>query len=383
MNANDSNGRNFVAPPDGAGRGAAAGPRVHFPPPAAAASGAAAVSGAVLDVRDEIGAAIQRQVADQAVSPYAQTFEGSGNVQGVAIGLGDAVGGTGTGTGGGTVPGAPVLTVYVAEQAAADEVRAAVVDGLDVRAAADLPMRVVTSGVIDALSNRARVRPAPGGFSIGHYRVTAGTLGCLATGREQTRDDMLLCLSNNHVIADTNRGAAGDCICQPGPADCGTCPDDQIAALERFVPLDFTGGVNLVDCATGWCWPDLVRPEIGYQTSEGVFLFRIGSEIETPALGMVVGKSGRTTQLTKGLVTGVRWSGKVNYGDAGQAFFADQVAIESLGDGPFSAGGDSGSCVWTWDDQEPVGLLFAGSPALTLANPMALVAYALDIDLVT
>ncbi|MGH3243456.1 MAG: hypothetical protein ACRDNL_23965 [Spirillospora sp.] len=352
---------------------------MSFQAPAASASGTAPVSAAVLDARDEIGAAIQRHVADQTVAPYAQALEGAGNIQGVAIGLGD----TGAGAGASGGPGAPVLTVYVAEQAPSDEVRAAVVDAMDVRSAADLPMRVVTTGVIDALSNRARVRPAPGGFSIAHYRVTAGTLGCLATGREQTRDDMLLCLSNNHVIADSNRGVAGDCICQPGPADCGTCPDDQIAALERFVPIDFSGDPNHVDCATGWCWPDRVRPEIGYQTSEGVRLFRIRSEIETPALGMVVGKSGRTTQLTKGLVTGVRWSGRVSYEGVGQAFFTDQVAIEGLGGGPFSAGGDSGSCVWTWDDQEPVGLLFAGSPSLSLANPMALVAYALDIDLYT
>ncbi|MFC4053850.1 hypothetical protein ACFOY4_29515 [Actinomadura syzygii] len=356
---------------------AAEDPRVYFQPPPGAASGAAAVSGAVLDVRDEIGAAIRSGVQDRAASGYALPGEGAGagNVQGVAIGLGDPHhGGT---------PGEPILTVYVAEPASPDRVRTAVVDDMGVRAAADVPMRVVAGGVVDALSNRALVRPAPGGFSAAHPAVPDGTLGCLATGREQPRDDMLLALSNNHVFADSNRAAAGDCVCQPAPADGGTCPADQIAALESFVPIDFAGGTNLVDCATAWCWPDRVTPELGVQTAEGVRRFRIGSEIETPALGMIVGKTGRTTQLTRGIVTGVRWSGVVSYGTAGQAFFADQVVVEPLGDGPFSAGGDSGSCVWTWQDREPVGLLFAGTPAFSLANPMSLVAYALDIDLFT
>ncbi|TDD82518.1 hypothetical protein E1293_16545 [Actinomadura darangshiensis] len=254
---------------------------------------------------------------------------------------------------------------------------------MGVRSAADAPMQVVTSGVIDALANRGRVRSAPGGFSLAHHRVTDGTLGCLATGREQPRDDMLLCVSNNHVLADTNRGMAGDCLCQPAPADGGTCPADQVAALERYVPLDFSGGTNLVDCATGWCWPDRVRPEIGFQTSAGIELFRITAEIETPALGMVVGKSGRTTQRTKGVVTCVNWSGRVRYGTSGQAFFADQIVIEPAEGRPFAAPGDSGSCIWTWDDKQAIGLLFSGTGTHTFANPMSLVAYALDIDLFT
>lgn len=376
MSTNNSNGRGFVPPPDGMRVDfAAEDPRVYFQPPPGAASGPAAVPGAVLDVRDEIGAAIRRGVRDRASAAYARAAEGAENVRGVAIGLGDPRHGE--------LPGEPVLTVYVAEPVALDGVRAAVVDGMGVRAAADVPLRVVPGGVVDALANRARVRPAPGGFSAAHAAVVDGTLGCLATGREQPRDDMLLALSNNHVFADSNRGAAGDCVCQPAPADGGACPADQIAALESFVPIDFAGGTNLVDCATGWCWPDRVTPELGYQTADGVQLFRIGAEIETPALGMIVGKTGRTTQLTQGVVTGVRWSGIVNYGAAGQAFFADQVVIEPFRGGPFSAGGDSGSCVWTWQDREPIGLLFAGTPTYSLANPMSLVAYALDIDLFT
>ncbi|MEW2359981.1 hypothetical protein [Spirillospora sp. NPDC029432] len=326
----------------------------------------------VLDAKEEIAAAIQQSVQDQPGPMSAEDLEGAGNVQGVSIGLGDADAGG--------EPGAPVLTVYVAESATPETVRETVADAMGVRAAGDLPMRVVTSGVIDALANRARVRPAPGGFSVAHFRVTAGTIGCLATGRSSPRNQRLMCLSNNHVIANSNSAQYGDCICQPGPYDGGTCPNDQIAILERFVPIRYGGPTNYVDCATGWCWPDRVRRELGYQTSGGINLFRISSSIAYPAVGQIVGKTGRTTQLRSGRITATNWSGRVNYGTPGWAFFANQVAIE----GNFSAGGDSGSSIWTWNAyRNPVGLLFAGGGGVTIANPMPWVASALDINLVT
>ena len=50
----------------------------------------------------------------------------------------------------------------------------------------------------------------------------------------------------------------------------------------------------------------------------------------------------------------------------------------------FSQGGDSGSLIWTWNNQRlPVGLLFAGGGELTFANKIDNVLRALDINLVT
>ncbi len=52
-------------------------------------------------------------------------------------------------------------------------------------------------GVIRALLSRTVPwRPAPGGVSIGHIDISAGTLGCLVT-----KDGELFILSNNHVLA--------------------------------------------------------------------------------------------------------------------------------------------------------------------------------------
>src|SRR5436853_7894264 len=78
-----------------------------------------------------------------------------------------------------------------------------------------------------------RMRPAEGGSSIGHYRITAGTLGVLAH-----RHGRSVILSNNHVLANANEGHIGDPILQPGPADGGRL-QDTIARLSEFVPIRF------------------------------------------------------------------------------------------------------------------------------------------------
>src|SRR6266508_5351259 len=100
---------------------------------------------------------------------------------------------------------------------------------------------VVETGRIQALQARtARWRPAPGGGSIGHYRITAGTLGAVAR-RAGTR----MILSNNHVLANANDSAIGDPILQPGPYDGGT-DRDRIATLEAFVLIPFDGFLDFL-----------------------------------------------------------------------------------------------------------------------------------------
>jgi hypothetical protein len=190
-------------------------------------------------------------------------------------------------------------------------------------------------------------------------------------------------LSNNHVLANSNSGAINDCICQPGPYDGGRCPADQVAVLEKFIPIRFGGPVNYVDCATGWAWPDRVRRELMYIRGGAIQYFRAGSTPVGSVPGLAVGKTGRTTQLTSGRVTAVGATIRVIYGSAGVAVFADQIAIRAAS-GDFSAGGDSGSLIWTWDDRRaPVGLLFAGGGGTTFANRIGRVLDALEVNLYT
>jgi len=334
----------------------------------------------LLEIKRGIEDAMLQTVSEAAGTLSVEAFGGAGNVQGVAIGLGNGTSNTSS-----AEPGVPALEVYVAEPASVDEVKAVVVDSMGVSAAADdsVPLNVVVSGIIEAQTHRFRMRPAPGGVSVGHFRITAGTLGCLCTGRRAPRNARLMVLSNNHVLANCNSAVFGDCICQPGPYDGGRCPQDQIAILERFVPVNFSGGVNYVDCATGWAWPDRVRRELVYLPGGAPAFFRISSTPVLPVLGMLVGKSGRTTQLTQGRISGIGATVNVGYGSGRVAQFRDQITIVGTS-GLFSAGGDSGSVIWTWNAQRnPVGLLFAGGGNVTIANRMTLVLAALDINLVT
>jgi hypothetical protein len=311
----------------------------------------------------------------------AQSYEGAGNIQGVGFGVAEE-----GQMASGAAPGDPVLNVYVAEPQGAEEVRAVIAEAMGVTAAAseDVPINVVVSGAIDAQPHRFRIRPAPGGVSVGHFRVTAGTLGCLATGLHAPRTNRLFILSNNHVLANSNAAAFGDCISQPGRADGGVCPADRIAILERFIPITFAGACNYVDCATGWAWPNLVRRELMYVSGGVRRFFRVSSAPRACAVGLLVGKTGRTTQLTTGRITDCSASVRVNYGLGRVALFCDQIVIRSVTTNPFSAGGDSGSLVWTWDARRnPVGLLFAGGGGLTIANKIGRVLAALDIRLVT
>jgi hypothetical protein len=325
----------------------------------------------LLEIKRAIEERMRQDVTQAAAVRSLDAFRDAGNIQGVAIGLGD-----GLGLSSAAEPGAPALTVYVAEPSSVDQVKAVIVDSMGVRAAASdsVPMNVVVTGLIDAQPHRFRIRPAPGGVSVAHFRVTAGTIGCLATGRTAPRNARLMILSNNHVLANSNNAVF---------ADGGRCPQDQIAILERFVPINFAGGVNFVDCATGWAWPDRVRRELVFLSGGNPVFFRISSAPVAPVLGMLVGKSGRTTQLTQGRITGIGATIRVNYGGGRVALFQDQIEIQGTS-GLFSAGGDSGSSIWTWNPQRnPVGLLYAGGGASTFANRITRVLAALDINLVT
>lgn len=337
----------------------------------------AGVDGQILSVKAELEKLLT-SISGEATGAQSQAAMDS-NIVGVGIGLGD-------GTSMAGAPGDPVLEVYTIESESAGELRArlASVTGISALADSDFPIHAVQTGVVDAQPHRMRLRPAPGGISVGHRLITAGTLGCLVRGRSAPRNSRLMVLSNNHVLANTNGGPLGAAILQPGPYDGGKNPADQIAILERFVSINFAAGsANIVDCATGWAWPDRVRKELMYISGGVIQYFRVGSTPVAATLGMQVGKSGRTTQLTRGGVTAVAATINVSYGGGRVARFTNQIAVRTPGS-DFSAGGDSGSLIWTWDARRaPVALLFAGGGGTTFGNPIATVLARLDVQLVT
>jgi len=288
--------------------------------------------------------------------------------------------------------GGPCVTVYTAEPSTQDEALGVLSDLGVQGAGTDAPVRIINVGEeFDAQPYRGKYRPAPGGSSVGHYKITAGTLGCLARALKKTgscykrgdRRRRVLILSNNHILANSNNAKCLDPILQPAPADGGKNPRDKIALLEKWVPIKFGAGkVNYTDCATGWAWPRRVDRRIWW----GKARIRVSSTPIWSSRDMVVCKSGRTTQSRRGRIIDNSWSGWVGYGAAGRAFFRRQFVVRGIGR-PFSAGGDSGSLVWRCSGRRPTGLLFAGGGGLTICNRIQYVLspswYGLDIRLWT
>ncbi len=254
------------------------------------------------------------------------------------------------------------------------------------------PTDVKEVGEIVALKARTeRWRPAPGGVSIGHYSITAGTLGGFV---KDTATNETLILSNNHVMANSNNASIGDTILQPGPADGGKVPQDRIADLERYVSIQFkdTGDsdcsianqisaflnflakivgskhrmfaakieleYNEVDAAVAKpAWNDVITNDI---IDIGVITGTRTAEINMP-----VRKSGRTSGTNTGEIKDVNVNIDVGYGGSIIATFENQIVATAI-----SQPGDSGSLVIHGSEQNAVGLLFAGSDAATVINPI-------------
>lgn len=215
---------------------------------------------------------------------------------------------------------------------------------------------------------RARVRPVQGGYSVGHYRITAGTYATAVIDAAAFPGipQRFYVLSNNHVLANSNDANIGDPILQPGPYDGGVVGPDTMARLSRFVPINFAGAPNYVDAAIAEGNFDTLDREIYWigHVKGGV----------APAVGMTVQKTGRTTNYTTGRITAINATVNVNYGGGKVARFERQIVTTNM-----SAGGDSGSLVLEYDTNRAVGLLFAGSATVTIANDIRFVQQQLGI----
>ena len=264
---------------------------------------------------------------------------------------------------------------------------------------------VEATGIIYAQQNpTGKFRPAPGGVSVGHYLITAGTLGIWVR-----KNNKYYILSNNHVMANSNDASPGDPILQPGPYDGGNNPADQIATLSEFVTIQFEGGgggsscpiaksvaavLNGVAAATGSS--TRLTPVLAHASTQAANnlvdaaiaeplnqndvrneILNIGVVNQTAeaTLGMSIKKMGRTTGFTTGSVLQVDVTSSVSYGTGKTAVFVDQLMA-----GAMSQGGDSGSAVVS-SDNKLVGLLFAGSTSTTIINRIQNVFSALSITL--
>jgi hypothetical protein len=230
--------------------------------------------------------------------------------------------------------------------------------GVNYKARQDRPIKLGTSG-----GNAA---------DLANGYCCSGTLGALVQ-----KGGRFYILSNTHVFAGdsvpggNNRVAgAGDPINQPGLIDvgCQSIGSDFVANLSEWAPLG--SGAN-VDAA-------IAQIQNGAVDSSGAILGigTISSATVGASAGQPVKKSGRTTGTTRSSVSSLNATINVGYSTecAGSSFtaqFTGQVLVSNRGS-KFLAGGDSGSLMVEDVATNPraVGLLYAGSNSIAVANPI-------------
>lgn len=209
-------------------------------------------------------------------------------------------------------------------------------------------------------------------YDLANGYCCGGTLGSLVqSGGTQ------YILSNYHVFrADIVSGGNGrvatngDPIIQPGLIDvsCNAANSQNVATLSGSASLP---GSN-VDAAIAQVISGMVRTDGAILEIGTISASTVGA-----SLNQAVKKSGRTTGLTRATVSGLNASVSIAYENecaGGSAFsktFTGQILTTNKGS-RFLAGGDSGSLMVedVTSNARAVGLLFAGSSSLAVANPI-------------
>ncbi|MGV9972547.1 DNA/RNA non-specific endonuclease [Nocardia beijingensis] len=188
--------------------------------------------------------------------------------------------------------------------------------------------RLVAEAV--APERKTRLDPIVPGVSVAHPSTTAGTIGCVVYDRD---DGTPYVLSNWHVL-HTAAGRLGDDVVQPGPRDDNRVDRNRLGKLIRS-HLGTAG-----DCAVA----DIENRQF---SAAIIGLDVVPDRLGEPELGDKVIKSGRTTQVTHGIVRRVDVVAEIDYRDVGTKSIGgfeigpdpDRPAV----DGEISSGGDSGS----------------------------------------
>ena len=244
-------------------------------------------------------------------------------------------------------------------------------DGVQVHIKESGRVRLLSFIPMEAIyGNRVgKLRPAPGGVSVGHPSGTAGTLTCSVIDRRTL--ELIGGLTNNHVAALDwgllHEGKLGDPVLQPGPYDGGKIETDEIGTLLKYIPVTADKD-NVIDAAIF---------ESRNLRREVLDVGKPSFSIE-PRIGMSVVKSGRTSGVNYGKIIDVSATIVVDGGEGwGECTFRNQIIMEP----GLLLPGDSGSWIGNIDSYNTVGLGFAGSDTLAVANSALTVENLLDVEI--
>jgi hypothetical protein len=243
-----------------------------------------------------------------------------------------------------------------------------------------LPVVEEVTGKIKALADhRAKQTPpiqlgTSGGwrYDLANGFCCGGTLGSLVK-----KGTTQYVLSNYHVLeADIVSGGngrvaqPGDPVVQPGLIDvnCTASSAQNVASLSGIKSLPSSN----VDCAIASVISGMVRTDGSILDVGTISASTVGASV-----GQAVKKSGRTTGLSRSSVSGLNATVSVAYENecaGGSAFtktFTGQILVRNKGS-RFLNSGDSGSLMVedVSTNARAVGLLFAGSSSIAVANPI-------------
>lgn len=244
-------------------------------------------------------------------------------------------------------------------------------------------VKAVPAGTASAGSVSHKTKQTPpiqlgtsGGWSkdLANGYCCGGTLGALV----KTGDGAQHILSNYHVlesdiVSGGNNTVAtfGDNVIQPGLID-ASCKVANAQTVSSISGIKSLPDASNVDAA--------IAPVAGGMVDADGKILKIGtisSSTIAASINQAVKKSGRTTGLTKSSISGLNAKVSVTYDNecaGGTAFtktFTGQIIIKNRGSA-FLNSGDSGSLMVqdTATNPKAVGLLFAGSNTLAVANPI-------------
>ncbi|SDM88134.1 hypothetical protein SAMN04487897_101358 [Paenibacillus sp. yr247] len=252
--------------------------------------------------------------------------------------------------------------------------------GAVAKAGTAVPVRFVPTGMFKTNASvskpkaikptlfRNRIRPVPGGASIGKPDPSAtGTGGVIVI-----RNNQLYILSNNHVLIKNNTSSFSATL-QPGSVDGGISGRDTIGRAFQFVRLR-PGAVNFQDSAIAIPNSNsLLNPR--YLVSSSGRLTTVPGHLLSYPVGLRMIKSGRTTGFVRGTVESNNVDVRVFYGGTlGTLLFRNQSIIRG-NTGPVSLPGDSGSVWLRASDRFAAALNFAGTSngVRSISNPIGTV----------
>ncbi|MGL4850802.1 MAG: hypothetical protein ACRC28_18105 [Clostridium sp.] len=218
---------------------------------------------------------------------------------------------------------------------------------------------VIECGDIKPLTFDQTVRPLQGGYAIG--REFWGGIGTYGGPMEKGNATNLkkYALSNNHVLGGVNTNFKFNVAYQTAYAF-DPNPANRIGEVVKYIPIQpetfpMSGTPsNKVDCGLA----------VGYDKSIFANIIKNVGEIKDlgiPKLGMKVVKSGRTTETTRGVISTL--GGTIRLNLPGSSFFVDQIICTIS-----SAAGDSGSLLFEDGTNKLLGLLFAGGGSIVMFN---------------